>query len=194
MDTLIEFTSIQNPKGLSWNYFLHHWGIYSVSLFVNAVMFTSGEDGSGIPVPDITVDSVTVSVAPEPNGTIPEFVQLGGKQRFIATSTGTVTPATAGVDVPNGVVWTISATGGVPLRQGTFIDVEGVLHVAENENNKQVTITATNMYIDPTKPMNEQEFKSGSIAIGIGAAIVDDGGNDDGGNDDGGGDDTNSED
>lgn len=61
-DTLISFESIYNPKGLAWNYFLHHWGVYSVSRFVNAVMFTT-EQGSSITVPSISVDGVTVEPA-----------------------------------------------------------------------------------------------------------------------------------
>ena len=38
-DNLSELTSWQNPKGLYWNYFWHHWQTYSLSLFANAVAF-----------------------------------------------------------------------------------------------------------------------------------------------------------
>jgi len=59
-DTLISFESIYNPKGLAWNYFLHHWGVYSVSRFVNAVMFTT-QQGSSITVPNISVTGMSIS-------------------------------------------------------------------------------------------------------------------------------------
>lgn len=41
-DTQYRNTSIYNPKTLGTNYFLHHWGVYSVSPFVPAILFTVG--------------------------------------------------------------------------------------------------------------------------------------------------------
>lgn len=38
---LQEFTSIYNPKGLYWNYWLHIWETYAVSYMKNAVIFTT---------------------------------------------------------------------------------------------------------------------------------------------------------
>lgn len=58
-DTLMEFRSIPNPKQLSWNYWWHHHGIYSVSRFVNAILFTT-EAGVSVTVPEITINSVEV--------------------------------------------------------------------------------------------------------------------------------------
>lgn len=39
---LQEFTSIFNPKGLYWNYWLHIWETYAASLMKNAIIFTTG--------------------------------------------------------------------------------------------------------------------------------------------------------
>lgn len=175
-DTLIDFESIRNPKAISWNYWLHHHGIYSVSRFVNAVMFTT-EAGTSVTVPAIKTTGVTVTYAPV-DGTTPTFAKRGEKTRLIATVAGTVTPTTAGVEVPQGVTWTISAnntgveTGGVRLKPGTFIDAEGVLHVDPDEVAENVTVTATSTYIDPTVAMASQSYKTTSLVVGIDAAYT----------------------
>lgn len=51
-DNLIEFTDINNPQGLYWNYFLHNWKTLSVSPFVQSTAFTTGTP---------SVESVTIS-------------------------------------------------------------------------------------------------------------------------------------
>lgn len=175
LDTLLEFRSIENPKGLAWNYFLHHWGVYSLSTFINAVLFTE-EAGTTETIPDITVDEVVVTIAPEKDGTIPEYAPLGGRLRLVATSTGTITPETEGYTVPQAVVWSISATDGKPLSELTFIDPEGVLHVGQAETNTKLTVKAVSTYIDPTKPIGEQTYKEGTLVVGIGEPVpVEDG-------------------
>lgn len=52
VDNLQEFTELQNPQGLYWNYWLHVWKTFSVSPFANASVLVPG-------TPAIT--SVTVS-------------------------------------------------------------------------------------------------------------------------------------
>lgn len=168
-DTLISFESIYNPKGLAWNYFLHRHGVYSMSRFVNAICFTT-EVGTSVTVPNITATGVEVSIAPITGHATPTFAPLGGKLRLEAAVTGTVEPETPGYRVPQGVAWTITATDGVPLKQGTFIDAEGVLHVAPTETNTKVTVTATSVYINPNTPISEQVYQTGTLEIPIGEA------------------------
>lgn len=171
-DTLIDFESIRNPKAISWNYWLHHHGIYSVSRFVNAIMFTT-EPGTSVTVPSIEVTGVELTIAPTQDGTTPTFAPRGGKLRLNANVTGTVTPETAGVIVPQGVTYGITAnntgvaSGGVTLKVGTFVDAEGVLHVDENEVAENVSVTATSTYLDPAKPVGEQASKNATIIVGI---------------------------
>lgn len=47
-DTLYKNTSLYNPKTLGTNYWLHHWGVYSISPFVPAIVFTVGGDSTVI--------------------------------------------------------------------------------------------------------------------------------------------------
>lgn len=175
-DTLIDFESIRNPKAISWNYWLHHHGIYSVSRFVNAVMFTT-EAGTSVTVPTIATTGVTVDYA-EVNGAKPAFAKRGERTRLTSTVDGTVTPETPGVEVPQGVVWTISAnntgveSGGVRLAMGTFVDAEGVLHVDADEKAENVTVTATSTYTSPSKPMGEQVYPHADLVVGIDVAYT----------------------
>lgn len=175
-DTLIDFESIRNPKAISWNYWLHHHGIYSVSRFVNAVMFTT-EAGTSVTVPSVKVTGVTLDYATV-DGVKPTFAEKGAKTRLAATVEGTVTPATPGYEVPQGCTFGITANntgvagGGVRLKMGTFVDAEGVLHVAEDEVAENVTVTATSTYIDPTVPMGEQAYQHAELVVGIGKAYA----------------------
>lgn len=167
-DTLIDFESIRNPKAISWNYWLHHQGIYSVSRFVNAVMFTT-EAGSSVQVPSVKTTGVTVAFAAGKDGTTPTFATKGARTRLDATVAGTVDPETPGYSVPQGVTWGITAAT-KPLSIGTFVDAEGVVHVSADEQNEKITVTATSTYIDPTVAMGEQRYKSGTLNVGIGKA------------------------
>lgn len=170
-DTLLDFESIRNPKAISWNYWLHHHGIYSVSRFVNAIMFTT-EAGTTTTVPEIKTTGVTVDYATLEDGTKPTFAAKGAKTAFVATVAGTVTPETEGYSVPQGVVWSISATSGKKVKNGTFIDAEGVLHVDAKEDNTDVTISATTTYIDPKVSIGEQTYQTATLKVGIGSAVA----------------------
>lgn len=169
-DTLIDFESIRNPKAISWNYWLHHHGIYSVSRFVNAVMFTT-DAGSSVVVPAIKTTGVTVTFAKGEDGKTPEFATKGARTRLNVDVAGTVTPPTPGYSVPQGVTWGITEAA-KPLSVGTFVDAEGVVHVSPEEKNEEFTVTATSTYIDPTVAMGEQKHESGTLKVGIGKKAV----------------------
>lgn len=166
-DTLIDFESIRNPKQISWNYFLHHHGIYSASLFVNAIMFTT-EAGTSVSVPQIKTTGVTVDYATPENGTKPTFVEKGGKVLLTASVAGTVTPQTDGYVVPQGVMWQITDTSGKPMKDGTYVDANGWLHCDMLEENTYVTVTATQSYVDPATSIASQTFQQGTLNVGIG--------------------------
>ena len=108
----------------------------------------------------------------------PTYAERGGKTRLIATVQGTVTPETEGYTVPQGCTFAITAnntgveSGGVRLKLGTFVDAEGVLHVAEDEVAENVTVTATSTYIDPTVAMGEQVYQHKDLIIGIDKAYT----------------------
>ena len=121
-DTKVKSASIQNPKNDSVNYFLHRWGIYGMSKFVNAVLFSprsdTGEDITVIPtVTDVTVAFATI------NGATPEYATKGTTTRLTATVTGTNDPSQA-------VSWDIAGTSGLPKSTNTFVRGDGELWIA----------------------------------------------------------------
>ena len=79
-DTEYTTTSAYNPKTLGQNYFLHHWGIYSVSPFVPAILFTTDE-GTSIERAYQGINSFSVSApysAVVIGSEVPLTVTLGG--------------------------------------------------------------------------------------------------------------------
>lgn len=86
-DTEYETTSIYNPKTLSTNYFLHHWGIYSVSPFVPAIMFTVGGNTTTITTVEQTVTGITIT--PDT-----ETVAAGDEVELTVSLAGTLDPNT----------------------------------------------------------------------------------------------------
>lgn len=171
-DTYIGYESIYNPAGRNWFYYLNHDGVYSASLMANAILYTT-EPGTIVTVPDIDVTEVTVSLAPLSDGTAVEYAERGGIVRLLANVTGTVDPVEPCYKVDQAVAWTLSATSGLPLRAGTYVDAEGCLHVDFAEPNSKVTVTATSAYINPNKPLSEQVAHSGSLEVNIGAPAED---------------------
>ena len=221
-DTLMEFRSIENPKGLSWNYFWHHHGLYSMSRFVTAVAFTT-EVGTMTTVPEITINNVKIEVVDHdpahcscchkpyitakttttvsPANVVTSVsggesspavgttaatsatsvttiddnhfiegqasVDAGHDIRCVAIVGGTVKPKDSKYVIPQSVVWDISETSGKKTKMGTFIDPEGVLHTDPAEENTSVTVRATTTYVEPSKPMAEQSYKSATREITI---------------------------
>ena len=150
-DTKVKSASIQNPKNDSVNYFLHRWGIYGMSKFVNAVLFSprsdTGEDITIVPtVTDVTVAFATI------NGATPEYATKGTTTRLTATVTGTNDPSQA-------VSWDIAGTSGLPKSTNTFVRGDGELWVGTDEQNDWLLLRATSI-TDPTK--------QGLLRVGIG--------------------------
>lgn len=150
-DTKVKSASIQNPKNDSVNYFLHRWGIYGMSKFVNAVLFSprpdTGEDITVVP----TVTDVTVAFA-SINGATPEYATKGTTTRLTATVTGTNDPSQA-------VSWDIAGTSGLTKSTNTFVRGDGELWVGTDEQNDWLLLRATSI-TDPTK--------QGLLRVGIG--------------------------
>lgn len=161
-DTYMEFASIQNPKGRSWNYWWHHDGIYSLSKFVNAVMFTTEAGTVNPPSPTYTITAVTPAIAPAKDGAAPTFAPKGDEIRMTATVEGTTAPV--GADVPQAVMWFVSGQ----TSQRTWIDNDGWLHVGADEGAVKVTVKAVTPYRNADNP----EGVSGTVDVGIGAAIA----------------------
>lgn len=176
-DTVYENTNFWNPQTLVNNYYLHHWGIYSVSPFVPAILFTTAS-GTSIPTVTQSLSAITLTIG---NGNSPT-VAPGGEIKTSLALTGTLTTGTnvsyAGDKIelaPEAATYEISATRttttgtgnaavttteSVPLNARTFVDRFGVLHVQKSglETGDVITVVATCTYINPsgsTSPLTD---------------------------------------
>lgn len=158
-DTLYNTTSFWNPQTLTTTYWLNHWGVYSVSPFVPAILFTTAA-GTVTPTIKQAVTGLTVTAEP---GT----VELGGSVRIVTKLNGTIDPADSDADVlvrPDACIYNVSAetpAGADPatkpakpvqLNARTRVDNYGVLHVQKTGLKPEdvITVTATSTYVNPS--------------------------------------------
>lgn len=158
-DTLYNTTSFWNPQTLTTTYWLNHWGVYSVSPFVPAILFTTAA-GTVTPTIKQAVTGLTVTAE---SGT----VELGGSVRIVTKLAGTIDPADSDADVlvrPDACIYNVSAetpAGADPatkpakpvqLNARTRVDNYGVLHVQKTglKPGDVITVTATSTYVNPS--------------------------------------------
>lgn len=115
-DVLMTYKEIYNPEGMYWQNIYHVWKIFSVSPFNNAMMYTDQTS---------SVTSVTVS---------PKTATLSKG----ATLQMTATVVTEGF-ADKSVVWTVSGTSATT----STISSTGLLYIAGDEANTELTVTAT---------------------------------------------------
>lgn len=153
-DTLYNTTSFWNPETLATNYYLNHWGVYSVSPFVPAILFTTA---AGTEVPTITQAVTGLKVTPEA-----ATVAAGGSVGLTVRLEGSVTPESPDgtvVVAPNAATYTVSASRtvgessvAVDLNARTRVDGYGVLHVqkAGLKTGDVITVAAVSTYRNPS--------------------------------------------
>lgn len=150
-DTEYDMDSIWNPKAFATNYFLTHWGIYSVSPFVPAIMFTTDEQTS---TTIVTQKATGINVTVDPTS-----VEAGDTAQIDTTLTGTLTNAdgTPVKVAPNACTFELSAataaSAGKPVQlpSTTYVDEYAVLHTSKSlKSGTVITITATSTYVNPS--------------------------------------------
>ena len=155
-DTVYETTSMYNPKTLGTNYFLHHWGIYSVSPFVPAIAFTT-DAATSVTTVTQKVTGITAKIA---NAT----PDLGESTAITTTLTGTLTPAgTRGIEVaPNAATYDVSVTrksgsNTVAVNSpATRVDEYGFLHVSNKlQYGDVITVNVRSTYTNPSGATTE---------------------------------------
>lgn len=181
-DTEYRNTSIWNPKTLGTNYFLHHWGVYSVSPFVPAIMFTVGGDSTTIS--EVTQTVSGISLTPDTKN-----VSAGDTVELTVALAGNISPATDPIKVaPNAATYVTTVeqgattgTAGVYTATigGTFAENDTLVYgattitVTEGETNAQIaSALATALASDTTYTVTASDNvvtfteKSGKYATG----------------------------
>ena len=148
-DTLYSTTSFWNPQTLTTNYYLNHWGIYSVSPFVPAILFTTDE-ATVTPTITQTVSGITLEAEKD-------SMKAGESQQLTVKLQGTINPETPDVFVaPDAATYEIVAKNSdgepVALNSRTRVDVYGVLHTQKTglKAGDVLTVEATSAYVNPS--------------------------------------------
>lgn len=146
-DTVYQTDSIYNPKALGTNYYLSHFGVYSVSPFVPAIMFTTDEA--------TTTNKVTQSVTGVTIEVDKDKVAAGENVQITSKLTGTLDPATGyNVSVaPDASTYEVSIVRGSDAVNSTktYVDEYAVLHTAKTlKSGDVITIKGTSTYVNPS--------------------------------------------
>lgn len=149
-DTLYSTTSFWNPQTLTTNYYLNHWGIYSVSPFVPAILFTTEDASTTTPTITQTVSGITLEAEKA-------SMKPGESQQLTVKLTGTISPESPDIFVaPNAATYEVVAktSDGDPidLNSRTRVDQYGVLHTQKTglKAGDELTVTATSAYTNPS--------------------------------------------
>ena len=149
-DTLYSTTSFWNPQTLTTNYYLNHWGIYSISPFVPAILFTTEDESTTIPTITQTVSGITLEAEKE-------TMKAGESQQLTVKLQGTISPETPDVYVsPDAATFTVVAKNSegepVDLNSRTRVDNYGVLHTQRTglKAGDVITVEATSAYTNPS--------------------------------------------
>ena len=150
-DTMYKMNSMYNPKTLGTNYFLHHWGIYSVSPFVPAIAFTT-DAATNVTTVTQTVTGITATI----DNATPD---LGESTAIHAKLTGTLSPTGVdGIEVaPNAATYDVTVTrksgeSTVAVNSpATRVDEYGVLHVSNRlQYGDVINVAVKSTYVNPS--------------------------------------------
>ena len=151
-DTLYQNEGIYNPKTLGNNYFLHHWGVYSVSPFVPAILFTT-DTGTSIPTITQSLTGITASVSdatPHAGEDVSISVALTGT---LTTGTNVSYTGDKVILAPDAVTYevTVMRDDSAVNSPRTRVDRNGILHISSAlEVGDVVTVNCTSTYVNPS--------------------------------------------
>lgn len=147
-DKVYQNDSFYNPQTLSTNYYLHHWGIVSVSPFVPAITYSTDAQTNATTI-TLNVTGVDIDAAET-------TLEPGDTTQLTVTLQGSITDNDAGLIVaPDSVTWEIAgsrAGEGIKLNARTYVDRLGVLHVQKTglEAGDTITVTGETTYVNPS--------------------------------------------
>lgn len=150
VDTLLETRSAENPDGLFRNYFLHHWGVYSISRFLPAVLFSTRESTS---VDQTTVPPATLTFVDAPASMTKG---AGHRVKFTVADASSNTLDNEGVSfefVPNTIKAPIEkdiTVATIPTSTNTFVEAgpDGYAYVWIGSDEEATTLTVQGTCVD----------------------------------------------
>lgn len=159
-DQRIETTSQFNPATLANNYWLHHWGVYSVSRFAPAILFDSVRPSTVISTQETPVTSmgtVTVNKQSTTDNTWSAVTSVSRGNTYNVFANAVTTP-TGGTN--DGVIYEVSANGNPlsTLSQFTYVNNNGDLHIGPDEHNNSLIVTVKSV---------DNPAVTGSVTVGV---------------------------
>ncbi|HWT40080.1 MAG TPA: hypothetical protein VN081_02310 [Dongiaceae bacterium] len=159
-DQRIETTSQFNPATLANNYWLHHWGVYSVSRFAPAIMFNADRPSTVISeneTPVTSMGTVTVNTQSTVDDTWSAVTNVTRGKTYNVFANAVTTPAGGTNDA---VIYTVTPNGNPlsSLSQFTYVNNYGDLHIGPDEHNNSLIVTA--MSID-------DPAVKGAVTVGV---------------------------
>jgi hypothetical protein len=156
VDTVYESRSIQNPAGLTDNYFLHVQQIISASRFVPAVLFTT-EDGTPVSADDPKITAIgAITIKDRTGATVPTTALPRGDFYQISAPV-TVDPAE--YDMPVSVEITSQT-----FSDNTFVRQNGTLFVGNDETATKIAFKISDLAEGSTiTPVTKEYTLSGDI-------------------------------
>lgn len=152
--------SLFDPNLMQYNYWLHHWATYSVSLFAPAILLWTGEGTKTTLVEPENVKAakptLVASVTADGSPTALDHVERGGIARLHADVE--ISNADAATYKPTAVTYKLEAER--QLSQYTYISENGDLVVGMDEPNSKLIVTAQATYIDPAHPEVPSEISN----------------------------------
>lgn len=147
MDTKLKTTNIYNPRADEWVYYLHHWGVYSMSRMRNAIRFSTDPDNVGTVTAARQVTAVAAELAePVTDNRVLEpgaDIQLKATVTYGdgATNSNAYWVLTGSTETsPTGT--TAPAPNVILPDTGTYVDRMNVLHIADGAKYDTITATA----------------------------------------------------
>lgn len=164
-DTVYQTTSFYNPQRMDTTYYLQHWGIYSVSPFVPAILFTTDTGTETQTITEVfngftTSNSLIANPAVEYySDDAVSYTQIP-KYGLTINTTGTVDSETTVYLKPQSATFTIenskdaktrvvSKRETITTRNGTK-PYEYILYIGEDDYNNAITIKAKCTYQNPS--------------------------------------------
>lgn len=162
-DTEYGMYGFNDVDTLSMQYRLHHWQILSASPFAPIICFGTRESTAGTIVTQ-TVTGVEITPATA-------TVKPGETLQLNVDLTGTISPATEGVEVkPDACTWDIAATrdgNALELSSRTRVTADGILHLQKTglAAGDIITVTGTAAYVNPS---GATETYTDSVTVTVG--------------------------
>lgn len=146
-DTVKEMDSFYDPSTMCTKYYYQRQGIYSVSPFVPAILFTFGDTSSSVP-------TIAQNVTGFSLGDETATVEIGGTYTFTPKLIGTISPENDNFSVkPDACSYVIGAAStDMVLNSKTYVDADNVLHVQKTnvKSGSTFKVIGVASYVNPS--------------------------------------------